>query len=122
MNNKFHHRTKCVYDDKELLGCFLFYGDGKYISKRKNVLFGATQFLIDNIDSYDDLIKVILNIPDFPIIEDDLLQVLSNYTLGLSNRYNYPFHKTNQYVFRTILMNNQLTDIREVILGENDVR
>lgn len=117
---KFHHRTKCVYDNKTLLGCFLFYGDGKYISKRKRILFGASKFLIDHIDNYNDLINVTKNATEFPIVEEKMSQMLPNYYIGVSEPYRYPYHKTNQYVFRTVLKNNDLIDIRTV-LGENDV-
>ena len=111
--NEFGFRTLCIYDDKQLLGCFVYYGDGKYISNRKHVLFGGTEYLEDNAYNYQDLIYLASKKKHDELTEEAFKSKLP-YTWGSSSPYNYPYHYTMRSVFNTVIKNNDLIDITKM--------
>ena len=111
--NEFGFRTLCVYEDKQLLGCFVYYGDGKYISNRKHVLFGGTEYLEDNVYNYQDLIHLASKKKHDELTEEEFKANL-DYTWGISSAYKYPYHYTMYSVFNTVIKNNDLIDITKM--------
>ena len=117
VSEDFGYRTLCVYFHNNRIGCFLFYGNGKYISHRKEVVFGFTSYLEDYKDDHDDLISFILQDKGY-ITEDELkerIQSIGDYKIGLSERYRYPFHRKKQDVFNTFSKNNDLKNLKTMV-------
>lgn len=117
----FVYRTLCVYFDKNRIGCLLFYGDGKYISHRKDVVFGITEYGELNIFDHMELGLFVIDNKDY-ITEDELknmIKSLGDYQVGLSEPYRYPYHTKKQNIFNTFIKNNQLKDIKQIIVGDD---
>jgi len=117
VSEHFGYRTLCVYFDNNRIGCLLFYGNGKYITHRKEVIFGVTDYFENNQDKHKDFIDFILTNKDY-ITEDefkDKLKSIGQYSIGVSEPYRYPFHRKMQDVFNTFSKNNQLKDIRKIV-------
>jgi len=113
----FEYRTLCIYFDNNWIGCILFYGNGKYITHRKDVMFGVTDYLQEHYDEHSDLIDFILYNKSY-ITEDEFknkVNKISQYKIGVSERYRYPFHRKMQDVFNTFSKNNQLIDVRKIV-------
>lgn len=111
--NEFGFRTICMYDDENLLGCFVYYGDGKYITNRKRMLFGGSEYLQENLDKYRSIIPLAVQ-PKHDELTEDAFKSKFEYSFGVSTPYTYPYHYTMRSVFNTVIKNNDLIDITKM--------
>ena len=108
----FDYRVLCAYDNKELIGCFLLYGDGKYIDRSRKIYFGHAKDLDERYDLF--LTNARYSLENKKIVtESKLKEVVSdgNIRYGVSTEFGYKYLKRPSSIFNTILRNNDLVNI-----------
>jgi hypothetical protein len=114
MAEMFNYRVLCTYEDKELIGCFLLFSDGKYINRQKKIYFGHNPDLDERYDLFLNNVRYALKNKKI-VTESKLKELVSdrNIRFGVSTEFGYKYIKRPRSIFNTILRNNGLVEIDE---------
>lgn len=122
--SEFDYRTHCFYDKEGMLGCLVYYSDGKYIDTAKKIYTGVTHNFIKklmDLHTSEKYISLYYRLNDYDkhdfVTEKDLEFIIMDglydvFAFGGSQRYDYPYVRDGASIFRTVCRNEKLYDFK----------